>query len=112
MSTHNLDIRYVEEERLLSPALGAIRQEHGRLNARPLLRVRLGTRSPDVLLRHGDGLLTIELKLDDWARAIGQAALNQLWVELSYIAIPLSSSSEKAVSEAKRHGIGVIAVSG
>jgi hypothetical protein len=64
------------------------------------------------LLATGDGLVSIELKMRDWARAIGQAALNQLWVEHSYIAIPTSSVTDKVVSQAGQHGIGVIIVSG
>lgn len=112
MSIRNFDVRHIEETHLLTPALAAVRREHGRVRSRPLIRTRLGTRNPDVLLTSGDGLVSIELKMNDWARAVGQAALNRLWVEHSYIAIPTSSVTETVVSHAREHGIGVIIVSG
>jgi len=73
----------------------------------------MGRRRADLLVALSSGtLIAVELKLGDWQRALGQAALNQLWVDRSYIAIPLTGASIRAATEAARHGIGVIVVDG
>jgi hypothetical protein len=56
-------------------------------------------------------LIAIEVKRRGWRRAIGQAALNRLCVDQSYIALWIGRVPREAVVEAARHGIGVIGIS-
>jgi len=74
--------------------------------------VRLHGRSrADICAIVGGELVAIEVKRFDWRRAIGQAALNRLCVDQSYIALWTGRVPRGAVVEAARHGIGVIGIS-
>jgi len=58
-------------------------------------------------------LYAVETKLRDWRSAFKQAALNQLAVQRSYIAVPLMLATRLAESENDlflRYGAGLIAV--
>jgi len=114
MTIHRSDIRNHESEVLLVAAVRAVCRQHGGLSRRvATAEVPMGRRRADVVLTRSDGeLISIELKMNDWARALSQAILNQLWVDRSYIAIPNKPSAKRAAAEAQRHGIGVIGVDG
>jgi hypothetical protein len=74
--------------------------------------VRLHGRSrADVCAVLGNELIAVEVKRTDWRRALGQAALNRLCVDRSYIALWAGHVPQTAVDEASRHGIGVIRIS-
>jgi len=107
------DLAHQEERRLLFATLDSIRSANPRDSMTVLRQVPMGRRRADLLVALSSGtLIAVELKLGDWQRALGQAALNQLWVDRSYIAIPLTGASIRAATEAARHGIGVIVVDG
>lgn len=55
-------------------------------------------------------LISIELKLKDWNRAIVQASLHRIFSDAAYIALPISRISDLTCETAQRHGIGVLAV--
>lgn len=54
--------------------------------------------------------VAIELKLNDWRRALEQTMLYQLCADLVYIAMPESSAKRVDKSELQSNGVGLIAV--
>lgn len=69
-----------------------------------------GRARADVVV-YADGLIAaIEVKKADWRRAIGQAMLNRIVADRSYIALWSSVISSHVIAEARQRGIGVIAV--
>jgi tagatose-1,6-bisphosphate aldolase non-catalytic subunit AgaZ/GatZ len=59
-------------------------------------------------------LYAVEVKIFDWRRAIKQAALNQLFAQLSYVAMPESIVSrfvDRHLELFRRHHLGLISVS-
>lgn len=55
-------------------------------------------------------LVGVEAKLFDWARAVAQATMNRYAVDLSYVALPGARVSAALLEDARRHGVGVLAV--
>ncbi len=60
--------------------------------------------------RKNDATVAIELKLNDWRRALEQALLYQLCSDFVYIAMPESSARRVDRAELHSNGIGLIAV--
>ena len=85
-------------------AVGTEVRSHGRCRTDLCALISQGARGPDQLL------IGIEAKLTDWARAVGQAALNRYAVDLAYVAMPAGRTPEALWLEAARHGVGVFAV--
>lgn len=85
-------------------ALGTEVRSHGRCRTDLCALISESRRTPDQLL------IGIEAKLTDWARAVGQAALNRYAVDLAYIAMPAGRTPDALLVEAARHGVGVLAV--
>src|SRR2546422_1120956 len=79
-------------------SLGCEVRSHGRARA-------------DVMLFANGELIAIEAKVSDWNRALGQAVLNKYCSDRSYVALLDSRITPAVKSEAKLHGIGLIAVS-
>jgi hypothetical protein len=60
--------------------------------------------------RKANATVAIELKLNDWRRALIQTMLYQLCADLVYIAMPERSARRVDKSELESIGIGLIAV--
>jgi hypothetical protein len=60
--------------------------------------------------RKNNATVAIELKLNDWRRALKQSLLYQLCADLVYIAMPESSVKRVVRAELQRNGVGLIAV--
>lgn len=104
------DLELNEDRALLRGAVRAVQSAHGLAHKGPCERqVPLGRRRADVVMA-GEYLVTVELKLSDWKRALGQASLNQLWTDYSYIAIPESGRIDVICAAAREEGVGVITV--
>lgn len=77
--------------------------------------VRIFARKIDVVAKKGGRLVTVELKLHDWTRAIQQAYLNLHVANYSYVALPentWSKVSPRLYNLAATYGIGLISVDG
>jgi len=57
-----------------------------------------------------DVTVAIELKLNDWRRALEQAMLYQLCSDLVYIALPEPSAKRVDLAELRKNGVGLLAV--
>jgi hypothetical protein len=57
-----------------------------------------------------DATIAVELKLNDWRRALEQTMLYQLCADLVYIAMPERSAMRVDKAELESNGIGLIAV--
>lgn len=64
----------------------------------------------DIAYFDGRDLVGVEAKLADWKRAIAQAVLNRVCFDRSYIALWHTLVSDAVVAEARRFGLGVLAV--
>ena len=64
----------------------------------------------DILVWTPTTLIAIEAKLTDWGQALAQAYLHRWCVDYSYVALPTKAVTEARLAEARRFGIGVIAV--
>ena len=64
----------------------------------------------DLLVWTHTTLIAIEAKLSDWGQALTQAYLHRWCVDYKYVAMPAKAVTEKRLTEARRFGIGVIAV--
>jgi hypothetical protein len=74
--------------------------------------VRLHGRSRADLCAIIDGeLVAVEVKRTGWRRALGQAALNRLCVDRSYIALWSTRLPAAAAAEATKYRIGVLGIS-
>ena len=69
-----------------------------------------GRSRADVCVWSKGELITIEVKRTDWRRAIGQAALNCLVADYSYVALWEGFVSDQVLAEASRFGVGVLSV--
>jgi hypothetical protein len=78
-------------------SLGLEVRSHGRARA-------------DVMLLANGELIAIEAKVKDWKRALGQAVLNKYCADRSYVALLDSRITPAVKTEARLHGIGLIAV--
>jgi len=77
--------------------------------------VKLFGRDIDIVAKRKSRVITVELKLYDWKRAIQQAYLNLRVADYSFIALPesvLGRISRKVYSEAYDSGIGLLCVDG
>jgi hypothetical protein len=76
------------------------------------LEVPLHGRIADVLAARDDELVAVELKLEDWQQALGQAMHYQLAAHRAYIALPLHGAAPplRARSRLERQGVGLLAV--
>jgi hypothetical protein len=57
-----------------------------------------------------DVLIAVELKLSDATRGVAQAYSYRSFAEASYLALPGSRINSRAMDDARRHGIGLLAV--
>lgn len=55
-------------------------------------------------------LVAVELKLNNWRRALAQAVRYRIFAERSYVAMPCERVGEFLIHEARRVGVGVLAV--
>lgn len=92
-------LRHVQD---LEPSLGSIQRVASEIRTH-------GRSRADILLLAND-LVSIEAKLSDWRRALGQAALNVTVVDRSYVAMWAGRISHSLTEMAEEHGIGVIEV--
>lgn len=69
-----------------------------------------GGRADITVLSKGH-VYSVEAKLTNWRRAIGQAVLNRYWSNRCYIALWHTKVGPSVKTEARRHGLGVISVS-
>lgn len=73
--------------------------------------VRSHGRARTDIVYYADGfVVAVEVKRGDWRRAIGQAMLNRLVADRSYIALWSTKISPTILDEARHRQIGVIAV--
>ena len=56
------------------------------------------------------GLMAIELKLRDWTRGVAQATRYRMFAERAYLALPSKQIKDSSIAEARRNGIGLLAV--
>ena len=57
-----------------------------------------------------DVLIAVELKLADATRGVAQAYSYRSFAEMSYLALPGTRVSSRVMDDARRHGIGLLAV--
>ena len=69
-----------------------------------------GRARTDIALLVDSDLVAVEAKLHDWHRGIAQAALNRIWFDRSYVALWFETITGQVESEARRHGVGLIAI--
>jgi hypothetical protein len=77
--------------------------------------VRLNTRNIDLIGKKNSEVVSIELKLKDWPRAIAQAYLNLRVSNYSYVALPEQAWSRidrRIYTQAFEYGIGLLSVDG
>nr|MDO8099323.1 hypothetical protein [Candidatus Njordarchaeota archaeon] len=77
--------------------------------------VRLFSRRIDIIAKRKNNLVSVELKLRDWRKAILQAYLNLRVSDYSLIALPeqvLNRVTEAVRSEVRHYGIGLLSVNG
>ena len=70
----------------------------------------LFARGIDLVAKRGDEVVSIELKLADWKRAIAQAYLDLRVSDYCYVAMPLKALTPTVRAEASRLGIGLLGV--
>lgn len=86
-------------------AIGLEVRSHGRARTDICVRIR------DLHEALGNDLIVgIEVKLTDWSRALGQAALNRYAADASMIAMPVNRLNETILQAAEGYGIGVLAL--
>lgn len=76
---------------------------------------RLFSRKIDVVAKRRNQVVTVELKLHDWKRAISQAYLNQRVSDYSFVALPeplWNRIDRKIYSVSVAYGIGLLSVDG
>lgn len=61
--------------------------------------------------RRGKKIAAVELKIDDWRRALQQALIYQLCCDWTWIAMPAENTGRVDASLLAAHGIGLLAVS-
>src|SRR5262245_13238794 len=76
------------------------------------LNVPSMSRCVDVALRTrtNDEVITIELKLENWRRALRQARDHLLAADRAYVCLPGIRISEDCIREVRESGIGLLAV--
>jgi hypothetical protein len=70
-----------------------------------------GRARTDLAILADSDIVAVEAKLHDWHRAIAQASLNRLWFDRSYVALWFDAISPRVEEEARKYGIGLLAVS-
>jgi hypothetical protein len=76
---------------------------------------RLFSRKIDVVAKRRNQVVTVELKLHDWKRAISQAYLNQRVSDYSFVALPeplWNRIDRRIYSMSVAYGIGLLSVDG
>lgn len=68
----------------------------------------LGGKRVDLVARHGEELVGIEVKLTDWRRAIGQAQLNAAYFDRTYIALPANPRRRVDLALLDRLQVGLL----
>ena len=66
--------------------------------------------SMDVLVTTPTALIAVEAKLANWGKVLVQAFMHRYCVDYTYVAMPAKAVTEGRLQEARRFGIGVIAV--
>jgi hypothetical protein len=102
---------YLKEEELRNP----IRSYFADRQYEVFDEVPLFVRKIDVVAKKKSEVVSIELKLHDWKRAISQACLNLRVSNFSYIALPepsLYRIDTRIYTAAVEHGIGLLSVNG
>ena len=64
-------------------------------------------RSVDLVYFHDGDFITVEFKLGNWRRAIGQARDHRIGSDYSFICLPRVNVSAELEAEAKRAGVGL-----
>jgi hypothetical protein len=83
---------------------------HKRLKAMGILSRReapLMGRSIDLVFLKNGSLFSVEFKLRDWRKALGQARDHQIGSDYSYICLPRGNHSPELQNEVKRAGVGL-----
>jgi hypothetical protein len=102
---------YQKEEQLRKPVHGYFEKKQYQV----FDEVPLFVRKIDVVAKRQNELVSIELKLHDWKRAISQACLNLRVSNFSYVALPepvWDRIDTRIYSAAIEHGIGLLSVDG
>lgn len=69
-----------------------------------------GRSKADIVLFASDQLISVEVKLSDWKRAIYQAVLNRYCVDRSYIALWKPHVTSEVLCLARSWGLGVMCI--
>lgn len=110
MSSRTDSAQPQSEEELVGLLIRQLTRTFGR-GAPPSREVRThGRARADLCLLRGGELISIEAKLLDAHRAIGQALLNTCFADRSYIAVWHQSVTPHLISAAMRWEVGVLAV--
>lgn len=64
----------------------------------------------DIVILMGDEVIAIEVKRENWKRAIAQAFLNRYCVDRSYVAIWHVHVSAQVLRETRKRGLGLLAI--
>lgn len=104
-------MHFLKESELREPVHNMFRKGHYSIYN----EVRLFSRQIDIVAKKKSKLITVELKLRNWRRAIDQACLNMRVSNYSYIALPesvLCRIDRRMFLDAYTNGIGLISVDG
>jgi hypothetical protein len=103
--------RFFKESELLEPVSEFAKRQGYRLQRSelPFYEYRIDLYG---FSRRTNSTLAVELKLNDWRRALEQATLYQLCADLVYIAMPETSTSRVDITELRKNRIGLISVRG
>ena len=102
---------YTKEEELRKP----VHEYFENKNYCTFDEVKLFTRNIDIVAKKLSQVITIELKLRDWKKAISQACLNLRVSNYAYIALPepfWDRVDRRIYSSALELGIGLLSVDG
>lgn len=59
---------------------------------------------------HGERSYAVELKVEDWQKALRQAAIYQLCADFCYVAMPVQYATKVALGDFREAGIGLLGV--
>jgi len=102
---------YEKEEEMHKPVREYFAEKHYSV----FEEARLFSRKIDVVARRHNQVVTVELKLHDWKRAMSQAYLNQRVSDYSFVALPeplWNRIDRKIYSMSVAYGIGLLSVDG
>lgn len=77
--------------------------------------VKLFSRNIDIVAKRRNDVITVELKLHDWKKAINQACLNQRVSDYSFVALPepmWNRIDRRIYTLSFEQGIGLLSVDG